>query len=219
MKTSGRSIAPVAKTTSLALTCQSRSRGRFAGGLLRWSVTRSFNPTKLCGYQPKAVVRERSLTLGLFRNFSIAERAQSGADLDDVVARPDPGEVGDATDGVRIGDEVLPEIPARSETPGGQEVTHRGARQGHPAWISTGTGAVTRSAISMNRSGLSTSSSPSAGWATHSIERPLAGLTTLTVVPAETPLNGQLSPLVTDRLCYAVTPDGNWKIVGFDQAQ
>jgi hypothetical protein len=26
-------------------------------------------------------------------------------------------------------------------------------------------------------------------------------------------------PLVTDRLCYAVTPDGNWKIAGFDQAQ
>jgi hypothetical protein len=26
-------------------------------------------------------------------------------------------------------------------------------------------------------------------------------------------------PLVTDRLCYAVTPDGKWKIAGFDQAQ
>jgi hypothetical protein len=26
-------------------------------------------------------------------------------------------------------------------------------------------------------------------------------------------------PLVTDRLCYAVTPDGNWKIAGFDQAE
>jgi hypothetical protein len=26
-------------------------------------------------------------------------------------------------------------------------------------------------------------------------------------------------PLVTDRLCYAVTADGNWKIAGFDQAQ
>jgi hypothetical protein len=26
-------------------------------------------------------------------------------------------------------------------------------------------------------------------------------------------------PLVTDRLCYAVAPDGNWKIAGFDQAQ
>ena len=26
-------------------------------------------------------------------------------------------------------------------------------------------------------------------------------------------------PLVTDRLCYAVTPDGSWKIAGFDQAQ
>jgi hypothetical protein len=26
-------------------------------------------------------------------------------------------------------------------------------------------------------------------------------------------------PLVTDRLCYAVTSDGSWKIAGFDQAQ
>jgi hypothetical protein len=26
-------------------------------------------------------------------------------------------------------------------------------------------------------------------------------------------------PMVTDRLCYAVTPDGNWKIAGFDQGQ
>jgi hypothetical protein len=26
-------------------------------------------------------------------------------------------------------------------------------------------------------------------------------------------------PLVTDRLCYAATPDGTWKIAAFDQAQ
>jgi len=25
-------------------------------------------------------------------------------------------------------------------------------------------------------------------------------------------------PLATDRLCYAATPDGTWKIAGFDQA-
>ena len=26
-------------------------------------------------------------------------------------------------------------------------------------------------------------------------------------------------PLVTDRLCYAVTADGDWKIAAFDQAE
>jgi hypothetical protein len=26
-------------------------------------------------------------------------------------------------------------------------------------------------------------------------------------------------PLVTDRMCYAITPDGNWKIAGFEQGQ
>lgn len=26
-------------------------------------------------------------------------------------------------------------------------------------------------------------------------------------------------PLVTDRLCYAVTPDGEWKLAGYDQAE
>ena len=43
------------------------------------------------------------------------ERPEPGADLDDVVARADRGEVGDAPHGVRVGDEVLAEITARRQ--------------------------------------------------------------------------------------------------------
>ena len=46
-KVSGRSSAPAASTTSRALTCHSRSRGRSAAGAARWSVTRSTSPTWL----------------------------------------------------------------------------------------------------------------------------------------------------------------------------
>ena len=58
------------------------------------------------------------------------ERAQPGADLEDVVTGPDAGEVGDATDRVGVGDEVLAEIAARGEPAARQEVPHRAAR-GH----------------------------------------------------------------------------------------
>ena len=43
------------------------------------------------------------------------QRAEPGADLDDVVAGPDRGEVGDAPNSVGVGNEVLPEVAARCE--------------------------------------------------------------------------------------------------------
>ena len=57
------------------------------------------------------------------------ERPQTGADLDDVVAGPDRGEVGDAPHGVRIGDEVLTEITARRQAAAGQQIAHGGPRR------------------------------------------------------------------------------------------
>ena len=43
------------------------------------------------------------------------ERAEPRTDLDDSVAGPDAGKVGDPAHGVRVGDEVLPQIAPRSE--------------------------------------------------------------------------------------------------------
>ena len=53
------------------------------------------------------------------------ERPEAGADLDDVVARPDPGEVGDAAHGVGVGDEVLAEVAAGSQVVGFEELADR----------------------------------------------------------------------------------------------
>ena len=46
------------------------------------------------------------------------QRPQPGADLDDAIAGPDAGEVGDAAHRVRVGDEVLPEIAVGAPGPG-----------------------------------------------------------------------------------------------------
>ena len=57
------------------------------------------------------------------------ERAEPGADLDDAVARTDPGEPGDAPDGVRIDDEVLAERRRRAQPVGGRGARRRDARE------------------------------------------------------------------------------------------
>ena len=49
------------------------------------------------------------------------QRAEPGADLDHPVAGPDLGEPGDAAHGVRVGDEVLPEVASRAPGPWARE--------------------------------------------------------------------------------------------------
>src|SRR5262249_8186879 len=73
------------------------------------------------------------------------ERAQARADLDDVVTRSDPGQSGDAANGVRVDDEVLAEAaPGRQPVPGQQlRRLARGVR--HLQVMRTGIGAWTRS--------------------------------------------------------------------------
>ena len=48
-----------------------------------------------------------------------------------LAARPDRRDMGDATDRVGIGDEVLPELASRREPSFGEELPHRRARVGH----------------------------------------------------------------------------------------
>ena len=75
------------------------------------------------------------------------QRAEAGADLDDLVAGADAGEAGDAADGVGIGDEVLAERPARMQAvtleqfddvsvaeqlPVDADVDHAGRQRGEP---------------------------------------------------------------------------------------
>ena len=46
------------------------------------------------------------------------QRTEPGTDLDDPVARSDPGQVGDAPHGVRVDDEVLAEVAHAGPDPG-----------------------------------------------------------------------------------------------------
>jgi hypothetical protein len=60
------------------------------------------------------------------------QRTQAGADLDHLVARPDPGQPGDAPDGVGIDDEVLAEGAARATIDPCQQLGHLGPGERHP---------------------------------------------------------------------------------------
>ena len=55
------------------------------------------------------------------------ERAQPGADLDDVVAGCDPGQAHDAPHGVGVDDEVLAEGPAGADAVAVEELLELGA--------------------------------------------------------------------------------------------
>ena len=55
------------------------------------------------------------------------QRADAGTDLHHPVAGPDTGQAGDAPHGVRVGDEVLPEVAPGSETVGVQQLVDAGA--------------------------------------------------------------------------------------------
>ena len=80
------------------------------------------------------------------------QRAEAGADLDDVVAGADAGEVGDAAHGVGVGDEVLPEVAPRRQAGLVEQLADRRPRDASSLVhvISTGTGASVRSAICAN---------------------------------------------------------------------
>ena len=69
-----------------------------------------------------------AVTVGAGLGEGQRQRAEPGADLDDAVARPDAGQVGDAPHGVRVGDEVLPEVAARGQAAARQQLAHRRAR-------------------------------------------------------------------------------------------
>ena len=83
------------------------------------------------------------------------QRPEPGADLDHAIARPDPGEIGDAAHGVGVGDEVLPEVAAGGQVVGFEELADRRPGVGHEV-MSTGIGASVRSAIWANVSVCST---------------------------------------------------------------
>ncbi len=60
------------------------------------------------------------------------QRAEPGADLDDVIAVADAGELGDPAHGVGVGDEVLAEIAPRGERGGVEQLADRRDASGSP---------------------------------------------------------------------------------------
>ena len=79
------------------------------------SITRTFGRSATMVRSAAASPRSTSTAshVGAGLGQRQGQRAKSGADLDDAVTRAYPGEVGDAPDGVGVGDEVLPEITPR----------------------------------------------------------------------------------------------------------
>jgi hypothetical protein len=57
------------------------------------------------------------------------ERSDTGADLEHAVVGTDVGKAHDLAREVRVGEEVLPQRPARSAVVSGEEVTHRARGQ------------------------------------------------------------------------------------------
>ena len=108
------------------------------------------------------------------------QRAEPGADLDDVVAGTDAGEAGDAPHRVGVGDEVLAEVATRRQPVVGEELVDRRRADQHDAGpmrrpadgSATATGASARSAIATKAS------------VSHHDARPAAGPTARSVVGA-----------------------------------
>ena len=62
---------------------------------------------------------------------AMRERAEARADLDDVVARADSGQAGDAAHGVRVADEVLAELAAGRQAVVGEQLVDVATRERH----------------------------------------------------------------------------------------